>query len=37
MDTKLCADLSVTLPALEHGKDVSTKLLFIGMAQITFG
>jgi hypothetical protein len=36
VDAKHCADLSVAHPLLEHGEDVSTKLGFIGIKQITF-
>jgi hypothetical protein len=37
MDTKLCTDLSVTLPSLEHSENISAKLFFIGITEIAFG
>lgn len=37
MDTKHCADFPVTHPTLEHSDNVSAKLLFVGIAEITFG
>jgi hypothetical protein len=37
MDTEHCADFAIAYALLEHGEDVRSKLLFIGITQITFG
>lgn len=37
MNAERCADLAVAHALLEHSDDVSTKLFFIGISQMTFG